>query len=201
MKLYYSPGACSLAPHIAARELGLDIDLVKVDLAEKKTADGRDYLTVNPKGAVPALELDDGQVLTENAVVLQYLADRKPDGGLVPPAGGLEHWRYLELLNFVATELHKGFGPLWKPTTPAEVRDSTVSDLGKRFDVLDRLLGDKPYLLGDRFNLVDAYAAVVLNWTDVHKLDTSRWPRLQAFVKRVFERPAARTALREEGLA
>lgn len=199
MKLYYTPGACSLAPHIAAREAGLDIQLEKVDLAAKTTESGRGFLAINPKGAVPALELDDGQVLTENAVILQYLAERASDAGLVP-APGMARWRLLELLNYIATELHKGFGPLWNPQVTPEVRAATVKTLGAKFDFLQAQLGDRPYLTGDGFTIADAYAYAVLNWTGVHKIDFSAWPKLQAFLKRVAARPGAAAALRAEGL-
>src|SRR5688500_16564819 len=152
MKLYYSPGACSLAPHIAASEAGLDLSLEKVDLREKRTESGRDYLSINPKGSVPALELDNGEVLTENAVVLQYLADQAPGAGLLPRQG-MERWRLLELLNFIATEVHKGFAPLWNPGTSAEGRQAAVEALSKKFDFLERQLGARPYLTGDAFTL------------------------------------------------
>jgi glutathione S-transferase len=153
MKLYYSPGACSLAPHIAASEAGLDLTLEKVDLREKRTENGRDYLSINPKGSVPALELDGGEVLTENAVVLQYLSEQAPQAGLLP-RDGIERWRALELLNYIATELHKGFAPLWNPSTSAEARQTTVDALSKKFDFLERQLGGRRYLLGDAFTLV-----------------------------------------------
>ena len=200
MKLYYSPGACSLAPHIAAREAGVDVELVKVDLRAKKLDDGSDYLAINPKGAVPAITLEDGSLLTENAVVLQYIAEKAPQSGLLPPAGSMERWRLLELTNFVATELHKGFGPLWNPAVSAEVRESTIQMLGKKFDFLEQQLGDKPYLTGDRFTIVDAYAFAVLSWTRMLKVPFDRWPKLQALLARIAERPAVQAAMREEGL-
>jgi glutathione S-transferase len=199
MKLYYAPGACSQAPHIVLREAGLPFDLVKVDLAAKRTEAGEDYAAINPKGAVPALGLDDGSLLTENAVILQYLADLAPAAGLIP-AGGLERYRLLEWLNFVATELHKGFGPLWNPATPAEFKQATREQLGKKFDYLQDALRDRPYIAGERFTIVDAYAFVVLNWTAMHDIDLSRWPGLTAFSARVAQRPAVRQALVAEGL-
>jgi glutathione S-transferase len=199
MKLYYAPGACSQAPHIVLREAGLPFDLVKVDLAAKRTEDGEDYAAINPKGAVPALGLDDGSVLTENAAILQYLADRAPTAALIP-SGGIERYRLLEWLNFIATELHKGFGPLWTPATPAEYKQTTRDTLGKKFDYLQAALGDRPYLTGDRFTIVDAYAFVVLNWTAIHQIELARWPGLTAFVARVAQRPAVRAALVAEGL-
>jgi glutathione S-transferase len=183
MKLYYAPAACSLAPNIAAREAGLDLALEKVDLGAKKTESGRDYLSISPKGAVPALELDTGDVLTENAIVLQYLADKAPQSGLMV-ANGMARWHFLELVNFIATELHKGFGPLWHPIS-AEGREAAIENLSKRFDILDRQLGDQPYFTGETFTIADAYAYAVLNWTKIHKIDMRRWPRLMAFLDRL----------------
>ena len=185
--------------YIAAREAGLDLALEKVDLKAKKTESDRDYLSVNPKGAVPALEIDGGEVLTENAIVLQYLADKAPQSGLVV-SNGMARWRFLELVNFMATELHKGFGPLWDPRTSATGREIAVENLSKRFDVLDRQLGNQPYLTGDRFTIADAYAYAVLNWTKIHNIDMRRWPGLMAFLDRVAARPAVRRARAEEGL-
>jgi glutathione S-transferase len=199
MKLYYAPAACSLAPHIAAREAGLDLALEKVDLKAKKTESGRDYLSINSKGAVPALEIEGGEVLTENAIVLQYLADKAPQSGLVV-SNGMARWHFLELVNFIATELHKGFGPLWDSRTSATGREIVVENLSKRFDILDRQLGNKNYLTGDTFTIADAYAYTILNWTKIHEIDMSRWPRLIAFLDRVAARGAVRQALSEEGL-
>jgi len=198
MKLYYTPGACSLAPHIALRETGAAFDLVKVDLAAKRIEDGSDYRGINPKGAVPALELADGSVLTENAAILQYIADEH--GGDLIPDEGLRRYRLLEWLNYIATELHKGFGPLWNPATPEAARDATREALAGKFDYLQHGLGDGPFLTGEAFTIADAYAFAVLNWTGVHQIDLSRWPGLAAFVKRVAERPSAQAALRAEGL-
>jgi glutathione S-transferase len=200
MKLYYSPGACSLAPHIVAREAGLDVALEKVDLGAKRTETGRDYHSINPKGAVPALELDGGDVLTENAIVLQYLADKAPQSGLVV-SDGMARWHFLELVNFIATELHKGFAPLWDSRTTTAGREIVVENLSKRFGILERQLGNQPYLTGETFTIADAYAYAVLNWTKIHKIDLSRWPRLVTFLDRVADRPAVRRALTEEGLA
>lgn len=201
MKLYYAPGACSVAPHVLAREAGLDLELVKVRLGpEPRTADGRDYREITPRGAVPALELDDGEVMTENAVVLQYLSSLV-DYRFGPPRAGMERWRFLELLNFVATELHKGFGPLFDPTLPPEARQSVVERLGQRFDLIEPRLERQPYLTGEAFTIVDAYAFAVLRWTKQHRIDTAPWPNIEAFLARVAARPAARQALAEEGLA
>ena len=194
MKLYYAPGACSLAPHIAAAEAGVPVELVKVDIRAKKIEDGADYLQVNPKGAVPALGLDEGGVLTENAVVMQYIAERAPGSELVP-AGGLERWRLLELLNYIGTEVHKGFGPLWNPATTPDAREAAIANLSKKFDFLEKQLGDGPYLTGEAFTIADAYAFAVLSWTGHLKVPFDRWPKLQASMGRVAERPAVQTAL------
>jgi glutathione S-transferase len=179
----------------------LPFDLVKTDIRAKRTEDGRDYREVNPKGAVPALELDDSAVLTENAAILQYAADLAPGSGLLPPLGDFDRYRVIEWLNYVATEMHKGFGPLWNPTSSEEVRETTRTLLGAKFDYLQQRIGDGPYLLGERFTLPDAYLFVVLNWTGIHQIDLSRWPGLAAFVRRVAQRPAVQEALRAEGLA
>ncbi|MFL6844178.1 MAG: glutathione transferase GstA [Allosphingosinicella sp.] len=200
MKLYYAPAACSQAPHIVAREAGLDIDLAKVNFPDKVTDDGEKLTDVNPKGAVPTLRLDDGEVLTENAVILQYLADQAPNSELALPAGGIERYRQLEWLNFIATELHKGFGPLWNPATPDSFRQATREALGKKFDYLQKRIGDGPYILGERFSILDAYAFAVLNWTKIHSIDIGRWPGLAAYLDRIGARPAVQETLRAEGL-
>lgn len=197
MKLYYAPGACSLAPHIVIREAGLDVALERVDLRTKRTETGRDYLAVNAMGAVPALELDSGEVLTENAVLLQFLAARAPDAGLAPPLQGMAHWRLLELLNFIATELHKGFSQLFaKP--PEEWRQKAVDKIKSRFALLSSKLGSKPYLSGDRFTIADAYAFVMLTWAPRFEIPLPA--ELEGYVQRVRSRPAVQQALREEGL-
>jgi glutathione S-transferase len=200
MKLYYAPGACSQAPHIVAREAGLDIELAKVNFPDKVTDEGEKLTDVNPKGAVPTLRLDDGEVLTENAVILQYLADRAPISELALPASGIERYRLLEWLNFVATELHKGFAPLWNPATPDAFKEATREALGKKFDYLQERIGEGPYILGARFSIVDAYAFAVLNWTKIHAIDIARWPGLVAYLQRVAARPAVQETLRAEGL-
>jgi glutathione S-transferase len=200
MKLYYAPAACSQAPHIVAREAGLAIELANVRFPDKVTDDGEKLTDVNPKGAVPTLRLDDGEVLTENAVILQYLADRAPGSELALPAGGIERYRLLEWLNFIATELHKGFGPLWNPATPEEFKQATREALGKKFDYLQERIGDGPYILGERFSILDAYAFAVLNWTRLHSIDIGRWPGLAAYLDRIAARPAVQETLRAEGL-
>jgi glutathione S-transferase len=200
MKLYYSPGACSLAPHIALHEAGLSFDPVKVDLKAKKLAGGEDYFEINPKGSVPALGLDDGEVLTENAAVLQYIADQAPGSGLLPPLGQLSRYRVIEWLNYVATELHKGFGPLWNPSSTAEAKEATRILLAKKFDYVQDKLGSGPYLMGETFTLPDAYLFVILTWTRIHDIDLSHWAGLTSYVERVKQRPAALAAMRTEGL-
>src|SRR5690606_6934118 len=200
MKLYYSPGACSMAPHIALHELGLPVEAIKVDLATHTLPDGSDYYAVNPKGYVPLLVLDDGTTLTEAHVILQYLADRKP-GTLAPEFGTAERWRLMEWLGFIATEVHKGFGPLWNPKMPPGARELTVEALGRRFTLLAETLGQQPFLTGAHFTIADAYLFVILNWTDLHKVDISPWPVLGEYRNRIAARPAVRQTLKDEGLA
>jgi glutathione S-transferase len=200
MKLYYAPAACSQAPHIVAREAGLPIELANVRFPDKVTDEGEKLTDVNPKGAVPTLRLDDGEVLTENAVILQYLADRAPGSELALPSSGIERYRLLEWLNFIATELHKGFGPLWNPATPDSFKQATREALGKKFDYLEEKIGEGPYILGERFSILDAYAFAVLNWTRFHSIDIARWPGLAAYLERIAARPAVQETLRAEGL-
>ena len=201
MKLYYTPGACSQAPHIALNEAGLAFKPVLVDLRAKKLPDGADYFDINPKGSVPALGLDDGEVLTENAAILQYIGDQAPASGLLPQLGDFRRYRVLEWLNYIATELHKGFGPLWNPASTAEAKDSARDLLAKKFDYVQQRLGDGPYLIGDGFTAPDAYLFVILGWTQMHGIDLQRWPGIVAYVARVSERPAVEATLRTEGLA
>jgi len=200
MKLYYSPGACSLAPHIVLREAGFEFDLEKVSLAANKTASGEDFTQINPKGYVPVLKLDDGHMLTEGPAIDQYLADKKPTSGLAPANGTMERYHLIEWLNFISTELHKQFGPLFKPNTPQETRQTQVDLLGKRFDYVVDQLKNKQYLTGDVFTIADAYLFTVLNWGDVLKLDMSKWPVLQKYVARVAARPQVQAALKAEGV-
>ena len=200
MKLYYSPGACSLAPHIVAREAGLDLDLVRVDIPSKKTADGGDYWKINPKGYVPALALDDGQVLTEAGVVCQYLVDRKPETRLTAQAGILAHYRQLEALNFVATEVHKQLGALFNPAMTPEMKEVQKGTISRRFDALETLLTGRDYFAADHFTAADAYLFTVLNWTGGLKIDVSKWPNIQAFIARIAARPKVQEAMKAEGL-
>jgi glutathione S-transferase len=200
MKLYYYPGACSLAPHIVAREAGIAITLEKVDLANRTTEAGANYLAVNPKGYVPALGLQDNSVLTEVSAIIQYLADSQPATDLAPAHGSMERYRLLEWLGFISTEIHKGFGPLWNPTTPDAVKTATKERLASRFAYLDEKLGAQPFLLGNKFTIADAYLFTVVNWTNFHGIDISPFPNLQAFQARIASRPAVQQALEAEGL-
>ena len=200
MKLFYSPGACSLSPHIVLREAGLDYKLEKVDLKTNKTETGTDFTTINPKGYVPALRLLNGEVLTEGPAIVQYLADQVPETGLAPPNGTFDRARLQEWLNFISTELHKQFSPLFRPTTTPETRAAQVELLGRRFDYVSAQLGEKPYLLGERFTVADAYLFTVLNWARVVQIDLAKWPTLQQYHARVGARPAVKQALQVEGL-
>ncbi|UCV20608.1 glutathione transferase GstA [Ferribacterium limneticum] len=200
MKLYYATGACSLSPHIVLNELGLPYELVRVELSTHLTADGRDYTAINPKGYVPALELDDGQLLTEGPAIVQYLADQKPSAGLLPPAGTLERARVQEWLTFIGTELHKNFSPLFNPNASAEGKAAALSNIERRFGFVEKALAGRDYLTGANFCVADAYLFTVVNWTKFVKIDLAPWPTLAAFHQRVMARPAVQTALREEGL-
>ncbi|MCC6073657.1 glutathione transferase GstA [Pseudomonas sp. GCM10022188] len=200
MKLYYAPGACSLAAHIVLCELDLPHELVKVDLKTHITEHGGDFYKVNPKGYVPALELDDGQVLTEDAVLLQYLADLKPGSGLLPPAGSMERWRTLEWLNFISSELHKGLGTLFNPAVTPEWRAVVIARVETRLAYLDRLLAEQGYLSGNDFSVADAYLFTIVSWTGVMQIDLTPWPALVAYQARVAARPAVQEAMRSEGL-
>ncbi|GIL06478.1 MAG: glutathione S-transferase [Betaproteobacteria bacterium] len=199
MKLYYSPGACSLAPHIVLRELGLPFSAVKVNTKTKKTEDGSDYLQINGKGYVPTLELDDGERLTEVAVLLQYVADRAPAAGLAPAQGTMERYRLQEWLNFIATEIHRGFGPLWKPDSTDDEKERTRARLGLRLDWLNRQLEGREYLTG-RFSVADAYLFTVLNWSQWTDVDLAKWPALKDYAARVAARPKVQEAMKAEGL-
>jgi len=199
MKLYYSPGACSMAPHIVLREAGLKFDIEKVDLAAKKTESGEDYLAINPKGYVPALKLDDGTVLTEVSVVCQYVADLRPRRALAPKPKTPERYKLMEWLNFTATEIHKGLSDFYNPKLTPEWREAKLERLAKRFDYLDRALGANPHLMGE-FSIADAYLFTVLNWTGRLQVDLSKWPNIQAFKARIAERPAVKKAMKAEGL-
>ncbi|MDP9091109.1 MAG: glutathione transferase GstA [Pseudomonadota bacterium] len=200
MKLYYFAGACSLSPHIVLLEAGLPFTLVKVDPKTKKTESGGDFLTINSKGAVPALQFDDGRVLTEGPAIVQYIADQKPESGLAPRAGTFERYHLMEILNFITSEVHKAFGPLFNPGSSAEVREMFTANLSKQFDWLSGFLDKKPFLMGNAFTVADAYLFTVLNWTRHVKIDLSKWPVLAAFQARVAQRPKVQEAMKAEGL-
>jgi glutathione S-transferase len=200
MKLYYSPGACSLSPHIVLLEAGLNFTAEKVDLKSKKTESGVDFTTVNSKGAVPALIMDDGKLLTEGAAIVQYLADQSPQSGLAPANGTLERYRLIELLNYIASEIHKGYSPLWNPAITPEAKAAALANLDKKFTFLTAQLGDKPYLLGDTFTVADAYLFTVLSWSSHVGVDLAKWHALTAYLARVGHRPKVQEALKAEGL-
>jgi glutathione S-transferase len=197
MKLYYTPGACSLSPHIVLREGGFAFDAESVDLATKKTKSGADYKAVNPKGAVPALQLDNGEVLTEGAAIVQYLADQKPAAKLAPAAGTMERYRLQEWLNYIASEVHKGFSPLFNPKITEEWRQIVKSNLANRFDFLSEKLKGKDYLMG-AFSVADAYLYTILTWAKHLGIDMAKWPVLASYMERVSSRPAVKATLEAE---
>ena len=198
MKLFYKPGACSLSPHIVLREAGLDFSIESVDLATKITETGEDYLSINPKGQVPALVLDDGSLLTEGVAIVQYLADIVPDRHLIAPSGTLSRYHAIEWLNFVATELHKGFSPLFNPKTPDEYKVIARERLDKPFSYVDSVLAQHDYLLGKKFSVADAYLFTVTRWANALKLDITQRSNLDKYMARVAERPAVKAALAAE---
>ncbi len=202
MKLYYAPGACSLSPHIVLRELGLDHQLERVDLRSQphRTASGEDFSQISAKGYVPALRLADGELLTEGPAIVQYLADQKPEAGLLAPAGSLARARAQEWLNYIATELHKNFGALFRPDGPDEVKQAARAALAQRLRFTAEALQDREYLVGERFGVADAYLFVVLGWCQYLAVDLAAYPALQAFQQRIAERPAVQAALKAEGL-
>ncbi len=199
MKLFYAPGACSLSPHIVLRELGLPFTLEAVDLKTKKTESGADYAVVNPKGYVPALQLDEGEVLTEGTAIVQYLADKHAPGTLAPLAGTVERARLNGHLNFIAAELHKAFGPLFNPALAPEAREAAVATVGRKLDVVEKALADgRPYLTGPDFSVADAYLFVMLSWVPNFGIDLARWPHLGEFSQRVGARAAVQDAMAAE---
>ena len=199
MKLYYSPGACSQAPHILLHEIGLDHDAARVDLQGKTLEDGSDYLKINPKGAVPALQLDSGEVLTENAVVLQYLGDRAGWPEVLPPLGNFRRYRVLEMVNFITTELHKRFGFLFSREATDEMKQLVIAELGKKLDYIEQRLGNGPFLFGDDLTLPDPYLFVITGWAEKF-VGLEQWPNLRAFRERMMQRRSVRHVLRFEGL-
>lgn len=198
MKLFYKPGACSLSPHIVLREAGLDFSIESVDLATKKTEMGEDYLRINPKGQVPALLLDDGSLLTEGVAIVQYLADKVPDRHLIAPSGTLSRYHAIEWLNFVATELHKGFSPLFNPKTPDEYKAIARERLDKQFSYVDSVLAKQDYLLGSKFSVADAYLFTVTRWADALQLEITQRSHLDKYMARVADRPTVKAALEAE---
>lgn len=200
MKLYYTPGACSMAVHCVLRELGYHFELERVDLHAGRTATGADYSTVNPKGYVPALVLDDGQVLTEASAILQYLADQRPDSSLVPLPGDLDRYRLLEWLTFISSEIHKTLGALFNPQLPPDCREVSLALFERRCDWLAGALGAGSFLMGERYTSADPYLFTVLSWAPLHSIDLGRWPVLQAYLARVGARAAVQETLRAEGL-
>ena len=200
MKLYFSPGACSLSPHIALREAGLAVELAKVDLRARKLEDGSDYTLINPKGYVPALGLDEGDVLTEGPAIVQYIADRNPASGLAPAAGTLARYRLQEWLNFISTEVHKQFSPLFNPASSEDIKSAARDRLSSRFEWIAAQMAGEQYLMGDTFTVADGYLFTVMNWAPRVKVDLSRWPVLSDYAARIAARPAVQDAMRAEGL-
>lgn len=199
MKLFFSPGACSMAAHITAREAGVAVTPVKVDLSVHKLEGGEDFYAINPKGYVPALEYSDGGILTEVAAIVQYLADQAPQSGLAPAAGTPERYRFQEWLTFISSELHKGIGPLWRPM-PAEQKQAILEKIGARFGYLETVLGHRDYLMGAKFSAPDAYAFTILNWTKLLDIDLAPYPKIRAYMDRIAARPAVQQTLEAEGL-
>ena len=200
MKLYFSPGACSLSPHIVLLESGLPFECEKVDLKQKTTASGTDFSTINPKGYVPALQLDGGLVLTEGPAIVQYLADQAPARARAPASGTIERYRLQEWLDFISTELHKQFSPLFDPACESTLRARQVEKIGGRFDWVSKQLGNRDYLMGSAFTVADAYLFTIQTWCGPVGIDLAKWPTLQAYKRRVEQRPAVREALKAEGL-
>lgn len=200
MKLFYTSGACSLSPHIVAHEAGIALELQKVDLKSKSMRTEGDYLAVNPKGYVPALQLDNGELLTEGPVIVQYLADLKPASRLAPPAGTFERYRLQEMLGYINSELHKSYSPLFNPATPAETRAERQGYLLRRYTLVEQHLQGRPYLFGEHFSVADAYLFTVTNWARMVKVDLGQFPNLLAFQDRAAVRPAVQAAMRAEGL-
>lgn len=199
MKLYFTPGACSVSPHIVLEELGFAHQLEQVDLKTKRTARGGDYLAVTQKGYVPALELDNGHILTEGLVIAQFLADLKPEANLIP-ASGEERYQLQSLMVYISTELHKGLGALFNPNITPQQRENVLSGLAKRFQWIEAQIGDNGFVFGEHFTIADAYLFTVLNWTRFLEVDMSDYPGLQAYLQRHDERPSVQAALKAEGL-
>ena len=201
MKLYFSPGACSLSPHIVIHEVGLNAEVEAVSMGTKLTATGADFKAINPKGYVPALVLDDGSLLTEGAVIVQYLADQKPEAGLIAPAGTMERYRTQEWLNFVGAEIHKGFSPLFRKDCPEEWKTAVRETLAKRIAVVDAHLQTNDYLMGAKFSVADAYMFTCLGWSKWTGLDLGGFKHVGAYLSRIAERPGVQAALAAEKAA
>ena len=200
MKLYYSPGACSLSPHVVAHELGIPLSTEKTDTKTKRTESGRDFWQINPKGYVPALELDNGEVLTEGPAIVQYLADQKGNTQLAPANGTLARARLQEMLNYITSEIHKTYSPLFKDDTPEATREERKAYLQRRYEYIERILAKQQWLLGDHFTVADAYLFTVTRWAAAVKLDLSGYPALLAFQERIAKRPGVQAAMLSEGL-
>ena len=200
MKLYYSPGACSLSPHIVACEAELPLELIKVDLNNKLTETKEDFQQLNPNGYVPLLILDDGSQLTEGPAIVQYLADQAPDKKLIPLAGTFERYKSQQWLNFISTEIHKSFGLLFNPAASDATKELAIDILKKRLAIVAEQLSSQPYLLGETFSVADAYLFVTLSWGQYVNVDISRWPALARYADKISERPAIQKAMKAEGL-
>lgn len=200
MKLYFSPGACSLSPHIILQESGLPFTIEKVDLRSKQTDSGADYASINPKGYVPALETDDGALLTEGPAIVQYVADKVPEKNLAPAMGSLERYQMISWLNCVGTEIHKNYSPLFNPASSDEVKNNARQNLTKRYGYVESMLGGHDHLVSNQFSVADAYLFVVTNWAGKLKFDLSAFPQLAAFQARIGARPAVQKAMKAEGL-
>jgi len=200
MKLFYSPGACSLSPHIALLEAGIPFTLGKVDLKNKRVESGEDFNGVNGKGYVPALQLDNGQVLTEGPAIVQYIADQKPATSLAPAAGTIERYKLQEWLNFISSEIHKPMGSMFNSAQTAEWREAVIATLSKRLDWLSKQLEGKQYLMGEKFSVADGYLFTILGWAKLVGFDLGKWPVIQQYVARVGQRPKVLEAMRAEGL-
>ena len=201
MKLYYAPGVCSLSPHIALKESGLPFEAIKTDIRAKTVEGGGDYKKTNPLGYVPALGLDDGTILTEGPAIVQYIADKAPEKKLAPANGTLDRYKLQSWLNFVSSEMHKGFSPLFNPGMPEEAKQIARDRLATRFAHIDAHFAKHNYLMGNDFSVVDGYCFTVLRWTVPTKIDLAPYPNILAFMKRMEARPAVQAAMKAEGLS
>ncbi len=207
MKLYFSPGACSFSPHIVLNELGIPFELVRVDMKSKKTSTGEDFLKINPNGYVPAIQTDKGEYLSEGVAITQYLADLKPDSGLAPKLGTMERYKLMEMLNFITTEIHKGFSPLFAADSMvankegnAQLKEFAKARLGQRIGFLADTLSKQPFLMGSTMTIADSYALTCLRWSKIVSVDLSPWPTITSYMARMHERPSVMKAIQAEGL-